>query len=95
MILPESFSIYACLPLSVLPLSCYPYCVCSQDSILIMHLIIEISDVVSATECVSFIFACGARYNARLAIERTRVRILVATVSKIGNFRSLHDTPVH
>ena len=38
--------------------------------------------------CVSFIYAA-------LAIERFRVRITFATVSKFGHFRSLHDAPVH
>ena len=33
------------------------------------------------------------RYVARLAIERARVRITFATVSKFVDFRSLHDAP--
>ena len=39
--------------------------------------------------------AVAQRYNAGLAIERARVRILFATVSKFGHFRSLHDAQVH
>ena len=34
------------------------------------------------------------RRNAGLAIEKTRVRIPFAIVSKFGHFRSLHDASV-
>ena len=33
--------------------------------------------------------------NTGLAIERARIRIPFATISKHGHFRSLHDAPVH
>ena len=39
--------------------------------------------------------AVALQWNAGLAIERARVRILFATVSKFGYFSSLHDAPVH
>ena len=35
------------------------------------------------------------RYKAGLAIERARVRIHFAAVSKIRHFHSLHDTSAH
>ena len=39
--------------------------------------------------------AVAQRCNARLTIERARVRIPFATILKIGYFRSLHDASVH
>ena len=39
--------------------------------------------------------AVAERYNARLSIERSQFESPHAAVLKLGQFRSLHDVPLH